>query len=47
MFFWFVIGCLIAYILGYLDGRYFKPPPPERGTYDSGEDRVDEYGDWH
>lgn len=48
MFFWFCIVACIAYGLGYHDGRYAKPPPPLKGTYDSGEheDRVDEYGDW-
>lgn len=46
---WIILGLIGGYALGYWDGRWAKPPPPERGTYDSGdhEDRVDDYGDWN
>ena len=47
MFIVMVLSALTGYLLGYFDGRYAKPPPPEKGTYDSGEheDRVEDYGD--
>lgn len=46
---WSAFVAVAAYALGYFDGRCAKPPPPLKGTYDSGdhEDRVDDYGDWH
>jgi len=39
---------MAAYILGVRDGFKGRPPPAEKGTYDSGEheDRVEEYEDW-
>ena len=42
----FIILCTLAYLLGWWD-RSNKPPPPMKGTYDSGEhdDRVEEYDD--
>lgn len=49
-FFWFAIAAVIGYALGFHDGRWGKPVPPLRGTYDSGEhdDRVDDYpDDWN
>lgn len=50
MFFWgMCIGILLGYIAGYRDGKVGKPPPPLKGTYDSGEheDRVHDYPeDW-
>jgi hypothetical protein len=44
-----VLAFCAGYFLGVWDRHYGKPPPPLRGTYDSGEhdDRVDDYGDWH
>lgn len=50
VFFWgMCIGILLGYIAGYRDGKVGKPPPPLKGTYDSGEheDRVHDYPeDW-
>jgi hypothetical protein len=42
-----LLACLLAWWLGFMDGLKGRPPPPTKGTYDSGDhdDRVDDYGD--
>ena len=44
---YFLFGMLCGYVFGYYDGRWAKPPPPMKGTYDSGshDDRVEDYPD--
>ncbi len=45
---WLIFGAIIGYVCGYWDRVNPEPPPPLRGTYDSGEhdDRVEDYGDY-
>lgn len=42
-----MFGCVVGYICGFHDRLWGKPPPPLKGTYDSGEheDRAEDYGD--
>jgi hypothetical protein len=44
---WSTFVAVVAYALGYFDGRWAKPPEPMRGTYESNDsdDRVDDYPD--
>ena len=47
----FTLACVLicaAYVAGLWDGFRSRPPPPMRGTYDSGEheDRVEDYPDY-
>lgn len=41
------IAAVLGYALGYRDGRWAKPPPPFKGTYEhsDNEDRVEDYPD--
>ena len=39
---WSAFIAVVAYALGYFDGRYAKPPEPLKGNYEHCEDPEDD-----